>query len=104
MKRIINNKRYDTDTAAKIASWENGFSSNDIHYCKETLYLTKNGAFFLVGEGGALSAYSQSCGSNSRGGGSELLPFSEKEAREWLEEHDCTDELEELFGSGIIDA
>jgi len=104
MKRILNGKRYDTATATEIASWKNGLSSNDFHYCEETLYRTKNGAFFLVGEGGALSAYSRSCGSNSSCGGSELLPLSEKEVREWLEDHDCTDELEELFGSGIIDA
>ena len=104
MKRIINNKRYDTATATEIASWENGFSSNDFHYCEETLYRTKNGAFFLVGEGGALSAYSQSCGSNSRCGGSELLPFSEKETREWLEDHEHVDELERFFSSEITDA
>jgi hypothetical protein len=104
MKCIINGKRYDSDKATEIATWSNRCSCNDFHYCEEKLYQTKSGAFFILGEGGALSRYAQSCGTNSTCGGSNISPMSAEEARDWLEEHRCTDELEKLFGSEIVDA
>ena len=32
MKKIINGRLYDTETAKLIGSWSNGFSSSDFHY------------------------------------------------------------------------
>jgi hypothetical protein len=60
MKSIIDRKRYDTTTAEEIADWWNGCSNSDFHHCNETLYRTKNGAWFLHGIGGPLSPYAES--------------------------------------------
>ena len=37
MKSIINGKRYDTETAQELASWDNGCNCGDFHECEETL-------------------------------------------------------------------
>lgn len=88
MKSIIQGKRYDTDTATEIASWSNGASYGHFNWCSETLYLTKAGAFFLHGRGGAMSPYATSSeGGRSRGGGDEIIPMSHSDALSWCEEH-----------------
>ncbi len=51
MKRIINGLRYDTETATKLADWDNGIYGNDFKACEESLYKTKNGAYFIAGQG-----------------------------------------------------
>ncbi len=104
MKRIIEGKRYDTETADLVADWWNKQGCNDFGYCAEDLYRTKKGVFFLYGRGGALSKYAVSVGDNGMGGSSEIIPMSEREARQWMEDHDCTEELEKFFGQDIQDA
>lgn len=104
MKKIINGKRYDTDTAEVVHDWSNGYYCNDFHYCEETLYKTKSGAYFLCGEGGAMSKYSRSLGNNSWGGGAGIEPLTPDEARKWLEDHDGEEALEEYFVSDVVDA
>lgn len=54
--------------------------------------------WFLYGDGGALSKYSDSYGGNSWGI-EKIIPFSESEAKEWAEEYLSAEEYEELFGS-----
>ena len=103
MKKIIDSKRYDTETAELIAEWSNGYGCNDFHYCSEDLYRTKKGAWFIHGEGGAMSKYSQPCG-DMTGGGSDIIPMDADQAREWLERHDFVDELDEHFGDDIEEA
>ncbi len=101
MKKIIDGKRYNTETAEEIASYSNDLSTSDFNWYEETLYLTKNGNWFLAGEGGALSCYSVAVGNNGSGGGSDLRLITKDEAKEWLEQHDEVDALEEYFD--IID-
>ena len=98
MKKIINGKKYNTETAKEIGCWSNNYYCNDFNYCKETLYRKQTGEYFLYGHGGAMSKYSQSCGQNTWSGGSEIIPMTETEAREWAEEHLDCDEYEEIFG------
>jgi hypothetical protein len=103
MKRIIDGKVYNTETAECVATWSNGYYTNDFHYCEESIYKTKKGAWFVEGEGGALSQYARSCG-NETCGGHVLWPITEQEAQEWLEQHDFTDKLKEHFGDKIEEA
>ncbi len=103
MKKIIDGKRYDTETATEVANWRNGYNTADFNYCEESLYVTTNGKFFLVGEGGAFSKYATHHG-NSSGAGSDLVPLRKCEAREWLEEKNKTEVIEKYFGDTIIDA
>ena len=55
MKKIINGRKYDTETAKEIGYWSNGYPCSDFNHCEETLYLKKTGEYFLYGEGGALT-------------------------------------------------
>ena len=103
MKRIINGKVYDTDTADCIASWDNGRYDLDFKQCEESLYRTKNGAWFLVGSGGPMSKYAHPAG-NMTSGGEGLEPISAEEARQWLEEKDFTPELEQYFSDQLEEA
>lgn len=97
MKKIINNKVYDTDTAQQLGDWSNGYYTNDFHYCAETLYRKKTGEYFLFGEGHALSKYASHSG-NSSGWGEKIIPLSYKEAQEWAEEHLDGDDYISIFG------
>jgi hypothetical protein len=67
------------------------------------LYKTKSGAYFLVGEGGALSEYAE-VSRDGTCGGAELIPMSPDEALEWLERRDKPDVIEREFPDKIIDA
>lgn len=102
-KKIIDGKLYNTETADLVAEWHNGLGSGDFNSRSEELYLTKKGAWFLHGEGGALTRWSKSNG-NSSWGSSNIVPLSADEAREWLEQHDCTEELETHFKDEIEEA
>lgn len=50
MKKIINGKKYDTESAQEICSRSSGHYG-DFHRVAETLYRKKTGEFFLYGEG-----------------------------------------------------
>ncbi|MDP2956717.1 MAG: hypothetical protein Q8N53_09870 [Longimicrobiales bacterium] len=89
MRQVIEGKVYDTETAERIHQWGNGHNAGDFHRCQEALYRTSRGAYFLAGEGGALSPWSVPVGNNGRGGGSGIRPLTEEEARTWLEEHEA---------------
>ena len=97
MKRIINGKRYDTDTAKILGSA--GYNHpGDFSFWREELYQKKTGEFFLYGIGGAMSKYARSIGLNEWSGGEEIIPLSPEEARKWAEKHLEVEEFEQLFG------
>ncbi len=104
MKRVIDGKIYNTETAELLHEWSNGKFTSDFGHCEESLYKTKKGAYFIAGEGGAMTGYARSCGSNSTYGGSGIRVLSEAEAMTWLEEHEGTEALQEYFGDKIEEA
>ena len=66
--------------------------------CEEKLFRKRNGEFFLYGYGGPKSAYAQPDGDRSVSSGHAIILLSDKEAREWAEEHLNGDKYEEIFG------
>ena len=105
MKKIVNGKRYDTKTATEIASAWNGCSRSDFNFLLETLYKTDSGAWFLAGEGGALTKYAEVLeGGRCHCGGKDILPLTPAEAKAWLESNRKTAALEACFASEIQDA
>lgn len=99
MKKIINGKKYDTETATEIKYYTNGWScSRSFERVDETLYRKKTGEFFLLGEGGPLTKYARRTSSSEWCGDSRIIPLTEAEAREWLAEHANGDKYEEVFG------
>lgn len=102
MKKIVDGKRYDTETAEEIAYYSNDLYTTDFGWYEETLYRTKNGNWFIAGEGGAMTGYSRPCGNNGSCGGSDIRPLTNNEAKEWLEGNDEIEALETHFT--IVDA
>lgn len=97
MKKIINGKMYNTETAAEVASYSNDCARNDFHYFEQTLYRKKTGEFFLYGEGGGLSMYAR----REFDGwtyGVRIDPLTEAEAKEWMEKHADVEDYIDVFG------
>ena len=67
MKKIIEGKTYNTETALLLGDWQNLWKG-DYHYCREELYRTRKGTYFIYGEGGALSCYARYIGGSATGG------------------------------------
>ena len=95
MKKVIEGALYNTATAKEIGSWHNG--SRGFNWCKETLYRTKAGKYFLDGEGGANSKYSSQSG-NTWYDGERIIPVTPSAAAIWAEEHLDADEYTAEFG------
>ena len=93
MKKIINGKRYDTETATKVA--DDSYSNyGDFGYWSEEIYRTQKGNWFLRGEGG-----------DETRDGSVIIPFTKKEALAWLEAHTSDSEAyKEYFADVVEDA
>lgn len=102
MKKVIEKKIYNTETAQEIANYSYS-NHSDFNYIDETLYVTKKGNFFLHGKGGAASRYAKSDGNMSYGS-SEIIAMTEDEAYHWLEENGMTEEIETYFSSRIEEA
>lgn len=85
MKRVINGKMYDTNTANEIAEtieYDNGTPK-----IWRTLYRKKNGEFFLHKEEHAFNDIYNS-----------IKPITENEAKEFAEKHLDGDGYEAIFG------
>ena len=98
MRKIINGRKYDTDTAQELGYYSNYGSWNDSNHFEETLFRKKNGEFFLYGEGGPTTKYREPEGQNGWTGGSRITPLSVDRARDWAEKHLDADEYESIFG------
>lgn len=98
MKKIINGKLYDTETAKLIGRSYHGEGPRDFRHYSEELYRKRTGEYFLYGEGGPMSRYAESCGQNSWSGGEKLIPLDYKSATEWAEENMDADDYQAEFG------
>lgn len=98
MIRIVNGKRYNTETAEHLCNISRGgYSRSDFSYDDTDLYVTNGGNFFIAGEGGARSRWAQSYGQNGSQGGSGLRPISKDDARNLLEQYGTPDQVEANF-------
>ena len=95
IRRVINGKNYDTDTASKVATIKHcGNGYDDFNFESTGLYLTKKGAWFIAGEGGAMTRWRQEVnGGLAAGQGLELA--TPTEAQKFLEDVDGP--VEEYF-------
>lgn len=98
MKKIIDGRKYDTETAKEVGYWSNGLSWGDFSHVSETLFLKKTDEFFLYGEGGAMSEYAQYSGANSWGGGEMIRPMTVDQAKLWASRRLSVREYESIFG------
>lgn len=97
MQKLISGKLYDTDEAEKITKWYTGGSTSDFSYCRETLYRTPNGRYFIHGEGHARTKYASTTSDGMKGWGSDIRALSEEEAFDWCQRKNKTDVAQEHF-------
>ena len=77
---------------------EDSFSGyTNFRHWKEQLYRTRKGNFFLYGKGGPSSRYAV-LEEDGWTDGEKIIPYSEDEARAWVEEHLSAGDYESLFG------
>lgn len=98
MNKVIRGKRYNTETAKLVGTWEANEPENSDFWEKEELYQKRSGEFFLIGQGGAQTQYARFSMRGESKPGIELRPIEPEEASDWAEEHLTADEYEALFG------
>lgn len=98
MKKIINGKMYNTETAKCLARYDNNLPVDDFCHCAEDLYIKKTGEYFLHGYGGARSEYGMRRGDYICWGDT-IIPMTESEAKQWAEEHIDADHYGIIFGT-----
>ena len=104
MKKIINNKRYDTDTAKKVAEYDSDAARSDFNYYHEDLYQKRTGEFFLYSQGNAALKYSEldfltfsRAFPDGWQSGEKIIPLTVDEAREWAERTQDADTTEKII-------
>lgn len=96
MNKIINGKKYDTETA-KLAGVYSFAKRTSPSFYEEKLFLKKTGEWFLYGSGESESKYSDLWDGDLLGI-EKIIPYTEHEAKRWAERHMDVDEYETLFG------
>ena len=107
MERVIDGKRYDTETAKLEVYWSNGYSTRDFKFRTKRLYRTKNGAWFLNHEGGAMSDLAVSTG-NTTTGSESIESISDDDAFGFCQAHseqdDARQTIEKYFADRVEEA
>lgn len=99
MKKIINGKKYDTDTAREMVYWNNGAGVRDFNLVEKTLYRKKTGEFFLYIYGGPDTEYAKEDPTGqSWTGGERIEPLSFEAGMKFAQENMDVDEYEKEFG------
>lgn len=104
MKKIINRKLYDTDTAEHICGYSGYIvdDEDDSYFKEENLYRKKNGEFFILGRGGADTDYAYKgwgmYSYYSPDGMPRIVPIYESDAKDFVEVHGEVEDYERLFG------
>ena len=97
MKKIIDGRKYDTDTATELAEWKAGWP-REMSRMRETLYRKRTGEYFLLGEGGPESRYAVQTDLATFSEGWRIMPYTYEQARAWAEDRLDADEYESIFG------
>lgn len=105
MIRIVDGRRYNTDTAEELCILPHGRGyPGDFGYENTSLFRTQKGAFFLAGEGGALTRWARPAIGDGTIGGEGILPIDPEEALRHLEEAGASEAIEEYFADEVEDA
>ena len=98
MRRIIEGKAYDTETATMICDLSpTGYSRSDFKWEDTSLYRSPKGQFFIAGQGNASSRWAERIGENAMGGGEGMLLIDTDDAKRLVERH-APGKWEAVFG------
>lgn len=89
MKKIINGKMYNDETAEEICTQSDGLMYNDFTHIHKILFKKKTGEFFLEIYGGPMTQYN---------GETSIKPITIETAKKFTEEHGSAEKYIELFG------
>lgn len=103
MIKVIDKKRYNTETAELVFYWTNGQFISDFRYRVKRLYRTKKGAWFINHEGGAMTDMAVSCGNNSTSGSEDIEPIDDDDAFGFLQAHSDDTEAQEAIDKYFSD-
>jgi len=107
MIKIINGRRYNTDTATSVFFRDNGHFVADFSHRSKQLFRTKNGVWFIHHQGGAMSDMAQYYGKNL-GGSESIEPIDDEDAFGFLQSHSDDDDAQAAivtyFADRVIDA
>ena len=98
MKKIINGKMYNTETATEVFHYNNGLPYSDFNYLEESLYKKKTGEFFLAGKGGAMTKYATRHADGTCSSGEDIFPLEIHIAKIWAEKYMTTEKYIKVFG------
>jgi hypothetical protein len=103
MKKIINNKVYDTDTAMLVARADHdNIKDATGNTCKQALYRKKTGELFVHLESGtSLTLHSVLQSDYRQGRG--IYPLTYEQAKKWAEDELSADIWEHIFGESDED-
>ena len=108
MIKVIDGKRYNTETAEQVYSYWNGMGRTDFRFRSKDLYLTKKGVWFIHHEGGAMSDMAVPVGSNGWGGSEDIEPVSAEDAFGFLQAHSdeskAAEAIDKYFADRVQDA
>ena len=93
VKRIIDGRTYNTETATQLASWSTASDPNTQGIGYEAggfLYQTRHGAYFVVNYNDGLDPWEDDY--------EKLIPLEPGQAQRWAEQHCSVEEIEALFG------
>ena len=96
MKKVINGKKYDTETATFVCDRVLN-DGDDLFKKDESLYHKRTGEFFLYGIGGAGSKYAMALDMNNFCEGEKIIPLSIDEAKQFIEENGTVEDYEKYF-------
>lgn len=102
MKKIINGRLYDTETAKSIG-WNDFGCCGDFSYYREELFRKRTCEFFLYGYGGPASRYAQPVGQHGWEDGWKIIPLSYDDALAWAEKNLDADDYIRAFGEPTED-
>lgn len=103
MKKVIESKLYNTDTATLVSEYDSGPNRSDFTWWQEKLFITNKNNWFIFGEGGPASHYAQH-GQNESWGSWDIRRVAEHEAYEWLESHNDIEAINLYFPGEIEEA
>lgn len=92
MKRVIEGKVYNTETATYIGDLPCSANPGDFQHHDTGLYRSPKGTYFLAGKGGPMSMWSESEGNSGRTGGSGIMTIPDDEARSYAESMDLDED------------
>lgn len=98
MRKIIDGKVYDTNTA-KVICYITFRNRGDLEFFEETIYRTRKGQWFFFGEGGPMSKYAKNIGGNTMSGSQEIQLMTEEQAKNWIEKNADAQTYLDNFGA-----